>query len=128
MAKSNTEEFIRKAKAIHGDTYDYSKVVYVNSKKPVCIIDPVYGEFWQKPNYHLCGWGNPKRKNIEAGLKGRKTTSEFIEKSKKLHGDIFDYSEAVYVTARTPLTLIVKATGKKISVTVRNYILKYNFL
>ena len=29
----NTEEFIEKAKKVHGDKYDYSKVEYVNEKQ-----------------------------------------------------------------------------------------------
>ena len=33
-----TKEFINKAKAVHGDKYDYSKVEYVNNKTEVCII------------------------------------------------------------------------------------------
>ena len=32
MAKLTTEEFIAKAKAVHGDRYDYSKVQYVLTK------------------------------------------------------------------------------------------------
>ena len=36
----NTQEFIEKARAIHGDKYDYSKVEYVNAKTKVCIICP----------------------------------------------------------------------------------------
>ena len=33
-----TEEFIKKAREIHCDRYDYSKVQYVNSHTKVCII------------------------------------------------------------------------------------------
>lgn len=36
--KLTTEEFVQKAKEIHGDKYDYSKVDYKNSKEKVCII------------------------------------------------------------------------------------------
>lgn len=32
MAKLTIEEFIAKAKAVHRDRYDYSKVVYVFAK------------------------------------------------------------------------------------------------
>ena len=50
------KDFITKARLVHGDKYDYSKVVYVDSNTKVCIIDPEYGEFWQKPIDHLlCG-------------------------------------------------------------------------
>ena len=37
MAKLTTEEFIARAKAVHGDRYDYSKVEYVNNSTPVVI-------------------------------------------------------------------------------------------
>lgn len=53
--KDDTESFIRKARAVHGDRYDYSKVKYVDQHTKVCIIDPEYGEFWQQPNSHLNG-------------------------------------------------------------------------
>ena len=47
------EDFIRNAKAVHGDKYDYSKVVYVNTTQKVCIICPKHGEFWQQPSNHI---------------------------------------------------------------------------
>ena len=55
-----TEEFIQKAKAVHGDKYDYSHVVYVNSRTKVCIICPKHGEFLQTPDSHLRGHGCSK--------------------------------------------------------------------
>ena len=53
MKKLTTEEFIAKARAIHGSKYDYSKVNYKNTRTKVCIICPEHGEFWMKPNDHL---------------------------------------------------------------------------
>lgn len=50
------EEFISKARVIHGDKYDYSKVEYVDCRTPVCIICPIHGEFWQKPMSHFAGY------------------------------------------------------------------------
>lgn len=41
--KSTTEEFIKKAKAIYGERYDYSKVEYKGNKEKVCIICPEHG-------------------------------------------------------------------------------------
>lgn len=35
--------FIEKAREIHGDKYDYSKVEYINNKTPVTIICKVHG-------------------------------------------------------------------------------------
>ena len=56
---SNTYEFIQKARLIHKDKYDYSKVEYVNTNSKVCIICKEHGEFWQTPNSHLANHGCP---------------------------------------------------------------------
>jgi conserved hypothetical protein len=62
MSKITTNEIIAKAKLVHGDKYDYSKVDYSNAHTKVCIICPNHGEFWQTPNNHLRGHGCPKCK------------------------------------------------------------------
>ena len=56
----NSLLFIKKANAVHGDKYDYSKVEYVNAHTKVCSICPEHGEFWQTPNKHLLGHKCPK--------------------------------------------------------------------
>ena len=55
-----TEEFIKKARKVHGDKYDYSKVEYKGAYMPICIIchkkdkdGKEHGEFWQTPITHL---------------------------------------------------------------------------
>ncbi len=80
----NTEKFIEKARNKHGDKYDYSLVVYVNNLTPIKIIynDNVYE---QLPKNHLNGSSPEKTTH-------RFTKDEFIEKSKKIHGDKYDYS------------------------------------
>lgn len=54
-----TEEFISRARKIHGDKYDYSKVNYYNWNTEVCIICPKHGEFWQRAGKHLGGHNCP---------------------------------------------------------------------
>ena len=60
------EEFIAESRAIHGDRYDYSHVVYVQSGKKVEIVCPIHGSFLKTPVGHLrgCGCNNcaPKEK------------------------------------------------------------------
>lgn len=46
-------EFIKEAIVIHGDKYNYSKVVYINNKLPVIIICKEHGEFLKRPSEHL---------------------------------------------------------------------------
>ena len=57
--KYTTEEWIQKAKDVHKDKYDYSKVNYIDSKHKVMIICPKHGEFEQIPSNHLFGQGCP---------------------------------------------------------------------
>lgn len=76
----NTEKFIEKAKSVHGNKYDYSKVVYENTDTPVCIICPEHGEFWQTPHHHLQGSGCPTcGRNDLSEMKLTKIISENME-------------------------------------------------
>ena len=92
------DEFIKKAKGVHGDKYDYSKVVYERSNKKICIVCPEHGEFWQKPSTHLNGCGCPecfkKRQSLLLSEKNKKnfTTEDFIFEARKVHGNKYDYS------------------------------------
>lgn len=107
------EGFIERARNVHGNKYDYSKVVFNTCEDKVCIICPEHGEFWQTPIAHINQKGGcPKcgRENVERSR--RDTTEIFIEKSKSLYGEQFDYSETVYVNSRTPLKLICKQHGE----------------
>ena len=89
--RMNNDSFIKKAKAVHGDRYDYSKVQYVHNKTEVCIICREHGEFWQKPKNHLSGYGCP----ICSGRKKMRTI-DFIKRAKQVHGDKYDYSKTDY--------------------------------
>ena len=104
--KDTTETFIEKAKLVHGDKYDYSKVEYVDSHTKVCIICPEHGEFWQKPNNHIHGWGCAKCSGM-----AKKTTEQFIEESKNLYPEKYTYDKTEYVNGKTPLTITCKKHG-----------------
>lgn len=106
--KLTTEEFIEKAKSVHGDRYDYSKVEYVNSSTKVCIICPEHGEFWQTPDSHINA-----RQGCPYCNGGVKLTNEvFIKKAKAIHGDKYDYSKVKYVNAHNPITIICPEHGE----------------
>jgi hypothetical protein len=53
------EEFLKNAKKIHRDKYDYSKVIFRGARTPIQIICPIHGEFTQFPGPHLRGQGCP---------------------------------------------------------------------
>lgn len=54
------EEFIQKARKVHGDKYDYSKTVYKTAKAKVTITCPIHGDFEQLVSGHLSGYGCKK--------------------------------------------------------------------
>jgi superfamily II DNA or RNA helicase len=105
--KFTNDDFIRSARKVHGDKYDYSKVVYKNNKTDVCIICPIHGEFYQTPNSHLKGRGCP----ICGGTK-KSTKEDFIIKAKQVHGDKYDYSKVVYVNNQIKVCIICPIHGE----------------
>ena len=94
--KITNDKFIERAKEIHGEKYDYSKVKYVNNKTKVCVICPEHGEFYVRPDNHLKGCGCTKCKNKKNGLRQLKTITNFICEAKEIHGEKYDYSKVEY--------------------------------
>lgn len=111
MAKLTTEEFIAKAKEVHGDKYDYSRVEYVDSKTKVCIICPEHGMFWQKPNIHLQKKGCLKCGRRRTAIFHSKSKEQFLQDAKKVHGNKYDYSKIEYVDRQTKVTIVCPIHG-----------------
>lgn len=95
--KGNDIKFFMKANEMHDNKYDYSKSVYINKFEPIIIICNIHGEFIQRPMHHLnsngcynCGMDNLKVQRKEEYSK------KFIEYSKEIHGDKYDYSKVIY--------------------------------
>ena len=108
----STEEFIERAKATHGNKYDYSKVIYKNAKTKVCIICPEHGEFWQEAYSHIVGNGCPDCAIEIKSQKKKLSTEEFIENAKSIHCNKYDYSKTEYTTAKEPVTIICPVHGE----------------
>ena len=93
----STEEFVKRAKLVHGDKYDYSKTTYVNNRTKVCIICPKHGEFWQLPNSHIKGIGCPIcveshiEKNIRSFLDNNNIEYEYEKHFDSLKNKSFDF-------------------------------------
>lgn len=102
-----TNEFIAKAKEIHSHTYDYSKVVYQRSKNKIEIICKVHGVFKQMPYAHLGGAGCPKCYRDSR----RSNTSDFINKSKAIHGDTYNYDLTNFKNDKTNVIITCKNHG-----------------
>ena len=111
-AKLIKEEFIEKAKKIHGNKYDYSKVEYVNNRTKVCIICPIHGGFWQIPDSHLSGKECKLCGTHVAKMKNRMKQHEFIEKATIAHNGKYDYSEVKYENTDTKVKIICPEHGE----------------
>lgn len=109
---SNTKEFIKKAKKIHGDKYDYLKVEYKNNSTKVCIICPEHGEFWQIPNAHLNGNGCKFCAIEKRSEQRRLKLTDFIKKSSAIHNAKYDYSKVNYKNNETKVCIICPEHGE----------------
>ena len=103
----STEEFIKKAKEIHGDKYNYSKTEYINYHSEVRIICQTHGEFMQNAASHLSGKNCPKCSNVY-----KKTAEEFINEAKLIHGNAFEYSKVNYKNSTTKVSIICPIHGE----------------
>ena len=110
--KITTTEFIRRAREIHGDKYDYSQTVYHKSKEPVDIICPTHGLFHQTAISHLCGHGCTKCGVASTHDIQRRSTESFIAKAREVHGDRYDYSSVEFVNTYTPVAILCPIHGK----------------
>lgn len=116
-----TEQFISKAKAIHGDKFDYSKTIYVNGTTKVCVVCPIHGESWMIPRQHLIGFGCRKC-GYEARKKTRpKSTEEFIAAAKTVHGELYDYSNTVYSGHKNKILFVCHIHGE-VSIIANNHL------
>jgi hypothetical protein len=52
-SRLNRDDFIRRAKEIHNNRYDYEKVVYVSTEKPVILNCSIHGDFSISPHSHI---------------------------------------------------------------------------
>lgn len=117
--KKNLEMFVADAIKTHDDKYDYSKVVYIDSKHKVTICCKTCGYvFDQTPNDHLRGYGC-----VECAGTRRKTQEEFVSLSKSIHGENkFDYSRVNYRSMHKKVELGCKLCGEWFSVKPLNHI------
>ena len=102
-----TKDFIERSKVKHGDKYDYSKTEYFGKFKKLKIICPIHGEFEQE------AWGHMKGRGcIDCSGFKPLTTKIFIERSKKIHGNKYDYSKTIYVSTRKKVKIICPIHGE----------------
>ena len=104
--KLTTERFIEKARERHGNLYDYPDE-YINGDTKIRIwCGKCEKYFKQTPHCHL---GGKSRKGqgcpICSNSLRKSTTEEFIQKSKNIHGDLYNYDQIEYIDAKTKVKI-----------------------
>lgn len=97
--------YINKFQEVHGDTYNYSQVIYITSKTKVAILCKEHGLFLQRPSDHLSGAGCPGCQSL------LKTTNQCLKDFVLIHGDTYDYSQVQYVNQSTKIEIKCKQHG-----------------
>lgn len=105
------EQFLKSAEETHGEKYDYSKVEYVNGATKVSIICPIHGVFEQRPFDHIREQGCPKCGHEKSSGEKKKGREKFIQESKAVHGEKYDYSKVEYVNSLTKVSIICPVHG-----------------
>ena len=101
--KSIDSEFINRSNKIFNSKYDYSLVEYKNLNSKVKIICPTHGIFEKRPKAHLKGEGCKKCKY---------GTESFIDKSRIVHSNRYDYSRVIYKSAIEFVKIICPIHGE----------------
>ncbi len=115
--------FIERSKLKHNDKYDYSLVDYINSNKKVKIICKDHGVFEQTPNHHILrGQGCKKCSDIRLSSLKTSNSIEFINKSIKLYGDKYDYTNVIYKDAKTKVDIYCKGHNIMFSMNPNNHL------
>lgn len=102
----SVEDFIKKAKEVHGDKFDYSQFEYTNNHTASTIICPHHGKFQQMPHIHLGGAGCYKCAGIT--YRGKE---EAIKRANEIHNNNYTYDNFVFINSGTPSWITCKIHG-----------------
>lgn len=111
LKKVTTNDFIDRARTIHGNKYNYDFSIYINAKTKVIIICPVHGVFLQTPDSHLHNHGCKQCGIIKRGLSWRNSQNDIISRFKIAHGDKYNYSLVNYKTLDLKVNIVCKKHG-----------------
>lgn len=113
--RTTKEQFVEKARRIHGDKYTYENVVYTHSQDKVSITCPTHGDFITTPAIHTMGSGCKECSKKTTGEKLRVSLGDFLKAAKVKHGDRYDYSlitEENYKGVSKKVEIICREHGK----------------
>lgn len=105
-ARLNQTQIIADFKRIHGDKYDYSKVIYSNLRDKITIICPIHGEFQQQAGNHRNGSGCPYCGGIRAYWE------TFIANCNRTHENKYIYPDQEFHDVSQKIKIICPIHGE----------------
>ena len=116
--KKLAKEFAEKYTKMHPEhKYDFSETLYINSGIPIKIYCKIHKKyFWSIPSNMLsqnsrCLYCCKEEKGLDE-TKRLELQNKFINESKKIFGDLYDYSKVYYKDAMTDVEIVCKKCGK----------------
>ncbi len=97
--KKTNEEFIREARAVHGDNYDYTACHYAGAHKKLTVICRVHGRFDISANSHLRGRGC-----MLCNGGGKLSASEYCARARAVHGRRYKYGPYTGISNQIKIT------------------------
>ena len=115
--RKTLEEFIADARKVHGNKYDYSRVVYIDSRTPVQIVCHEHGVFLKSPSNHLNGEGCKKCSHEKLS---KERTGKPIKKARTLvkgvgifDSELATTDEEVLMADRVWRSMLLRCYSKK---------------
>lgn len=105
------EETVAECRAVHGDTYDLSKVTYNGSSGKITVGCRLHGDFRISWGHFLNGQGCPKCRYIKSAQSKTKTTEKYIEEARAIWGNRYDYSKVNYTKGYEKIEIICREHG-----------------
>ena len=98
--------YMKDLQKIHNDKYDYSKVIWKGVDIDIIVICPIHGDFEIRPASHKRGQTCQKCSKASSNQYNKLDTDSFIEKSKQIWGNKYNYSKTEYIGANTKVIII----------------------
>lgn len=116
MKKLNNQEFIERCISERGLNFDYSFVNFSGWLKKVQIGCKICNYYWYitPVNFIVNKNGCPEcnRKSHLLRCENKKlTTNIFIERSNRVHGNLYDYSKSIYKNSKSKIIITCKEHG-----------------
>jgi hypothetical protein len=118
------EEFIARARTVHGTRYSYDRAVYTKKGQPLLVTCPEHGDFPVAPNNHIvrksgCPQCAAVSRSVKQkgrrrpGIGGRPAWSreQFITAANEVHTGKYRYDSLVYENVNTHVTVTCPKHG-----------------